>query len=76
MAWADPRVYDAVRLKWDSLPTPNDKKKGGKGGKKSATKRPNSVPPKDGAAAKVDNDDGEDAHDDHDAEGHDDDDDE
>lgn len=33
-AFADPRVYDIVRLKFDSLPAPNDKKKGkGKGAK-------------------------------------------
>lgn len=31
-AWADSRVYDIVKIKYDSLPAPNDKKKGGKGG--------------------------------------------
>lgn len=44
-AWADPRVYDIVKAKWDTLPPMNDKKKGGKGGKGGgAKKRPNSGP--------------------------------
>ena len=30
-AFADPRVYDIVRVKFDSLPQPKDNKKGGKG---------------------------------------------
>ena len=34
-AFADLRVYDIVRTKYDSLPAPNDKKKGAKGGKKT-----------------------------------------
>lgn len=39
-AYADPRVYLAVKAKWDSLPAPKDKK-GGKGGKSSPKgKRP------------------------------------
>ena len=42
-AWADLRVYDIVKAKWDSLPPMNDKKKGGKGGKKTG-KRPTSGP--------------------------------
>ncbi|CAH1792722.1 unnamed protein product [Owenia fusiformis] len=45
MAWADPRVYEAVRLKWDTLaPPPDKKKKGAKGGKKGP-KRPGTKPP-------------------------------
>lgn len=43
-SWADPRVYDIVKTKWDSLPAPNDKKKGGKGKKAAGKKRPNSGP--------------------------------
>ena len=48
--WADPRVYDIVKTKWDSLPPVNDKKKGAK---KGGGKRPASTPSGDGGAAKV-----------------------
>ena len=48
-SWADLRVYDIVKTKWDSLPPLPDKKKGGKGGKKpAAKKRPASGPSADG----------------------------
>ncbi|KAK3583308.1 hypothetical protein CHS0354_038919 [Potamilus streckersoni] len=45
-AWADPRVYEVVQAKWETLPASSDKKKGGKGGKKGGGggKRPQSVP--------------------------------
>ncbi len=43
-AFADFRVYDCVKEKFDSLPAPNDKKKGkgkgGKGGKRPASSGP------------------------------------
>lgn len=39
-AYADPRVYQVVKAKWDTLPTPNDKKKGGKGKGSPKAKRP------------------------------------
>ena len=42
--WADPRVYDIVKKKWDTLPKPSDKKGGKKDG--SAGKRPGSSAPK------------------------------
>ncbi|KAF6028163.1 ANKEF1 [Bugula neritina] len=38
-AYADPRVYSAVKAKWDSLPAPKDKK-GGKGKGSPKAKRP------------------------------------
>ena len=51
-AWGDARVYDIVKTKWDSLPPPNDKKKGGKGaggkGGKGGAKRPKSSASGDG----------------------------
>ena len=40
-SWGDARVYDIVRIKWDSLPPPPDPKK--KGRKKQGTKRPAST---------------------------------
>ena len=44
-AFADFRVFDCVKEKYDSLPPPNDKKKGkGKGGK-GGGKRPASSGP-------------------------------
>ncbi|XP_074648459.1 ankyrin repeat and EF-hand domain-containing protein 1-like isoform X2 [Tubulanus polymorphus] len=39
-AYADPRVIDVVQAKWDTLPPPNDKKKGGKKGGKKGAARP------------------------------------
>ena len=39
-AWADLRVYDIVKTKFDSLPVPKDKKKGGKGDKKGGKATP------------------------------------
>ena len=57
-SWADPRVLDVVRRKWDTLPS-LDKKKGGKGGKGKGSggakaKRPASAPgEKDGGDAQV-----------------------
>lgn len=39
-AYADPRVYLAVKAKWDGLPSMNDKKKGGKGKGSPKGKRP------------------------------------
>ncbi|ELU14970.1 hypothetical protein CAPTEDRAFT_153089 [Capitella teleta] len=47
-SWSDPRVYDIVKAKWDTLPPMNDKKKGGKGGKAPPKKRPNSGGPSSG----------------------------
>ena len=40
-AWADSRVYDLIRTKWDALPVSKDKNKKG-GGNKPAGKRPKS----------------------------------
>ena len=40
--WSDPRVWDAVKLKYDSLPPPPDKKKGPKSAKKKSAKKPGS----------------------------------
>jgi len=40
-AYADPRVYLAVKAKWDTLPAKDDKKKGGKGKGSPKAKRPN-----------------------------------
>jgi hypothetical protein len=48
--WGDPRVYDIVKTKWDSLPPPQDKKKGAK---KGGGKRPASTPSGDVVSAKV-----------------------
>lgn len=39
-AYADPRVYLAVKAKWDTLPNQGDKKKGGKGKGSPKAKRP------------------------------------
>ena len=39
-AYADPRVYMAVKAKWDTLPNMGDKKKGGKGKGSPKAKRP------------------------------------
>ncbi|CAG2211743.1 Ankyrin repeat and EF-hand domain-containing protein 1 [Mytilus edulis] len=48
LAWADPRVIDVVQTKWESMPTPSDKKggkgKGGKGKGGAKTARPASGP--------------------------------
>ena len=60
-SWADFRVIECVRAKWDSLPPPPKEKKGkgGKGkGRKPSPKRASSVPPPDkkdegGSPAKV-----------------------
>ncbi|CAH1262016.1 ANKEF1 [Branchiostoma lanceolatum] len=44
--WADPRVLSIVQAKFDSLPAPKKKKKGGRAAKKSpAATRPQTVPP-------------------------------
>ncbi|KAK7490166.1 hypothetical protein BaRGS_00018511 [Batillaria attramentaria] len=45
-SWADPRVYDIVQRKWDTLPPPSDKKgkKGAKGSGGPKGKRPASAP--------------------------------
>lgn len=44
-AWADPRVYDIVQRKWDTLPVPKDQK-GKKGNQKGSpkAKRPTTAP--------------------------------
>lgn len=62
-SWADPRVYDIVQRKWETLPAATDKKgkKGkdkGSGGPKA--KRPGSAPGdrKEGATQVDDGDDG------------------
>ena len=45
-AWADARVFEIVKAKWDSLPPPADKKDQKKGGaKKGGAKRPGSSSP-------------------------------
>ena len=48
VSFADPRVYDVVKAKWDSLPPPPDKKKGAKKGGKAPAKRPKSSSSPDG----------------------------
>ena len=52
-SWADPRVLSCVQTKWDTLPPVGQGKGKGKGGKggKGGGKRPQSVPPGDGAAS-------------------------
>ena len=46
-AWADARVFEIVKTKWDSLPPPPDKKDQKKGGAKKGggAKRPGSSSP-------------------------------
>ena len=45
-SWADARVFNIVKAKWDSLPAPKDKKDDKKGGKKGGgAKRPGSSSP-------------------------------
>lgn len=45
-AWADARVFQIVKTKWDSLPPPPDKKDQKKGAKKGGgAKRPGSSSP-------------------------------
>ena len=44
-SWADARVFNIVKTKWDSLPVPKDKKDEKKGAKKGGAKRPGSSSP-------------------------------
>ena len=48
-SWADPRVFEIVQAKWESLPVPKGDKKGGKGKGKDKKARPKTAETKEGA---------------------------
>ena len=48
-SWADPRVFEIVQTKWESLPVPKGDKKGGKGKGKDKKARPKTAENKEGA---------------------------